>query len=86
MKYFFGDEISEYENTLLNSLIKEYKPEVVIANGDREAVVVKAMIAMATEAGLDVIAEGIETPASLAVSSSAGINAPALSSCKYSAL
>lgn len=32
-----------------------------VINGDREAVVVKAMIAMATEAGLDVIAEGIET-------------------------
>lgn len=32
-----------------------------VVNGDREPVVVKAMIAMATEAGLTVIAEGIET-------------------------
>jgi len=32
-----------------------------VVNGDREPVVVKAMIAMATEAGLSVIAEGIET-------------------------
>jgi diguanylate cyclase (GGDEF)-like protein len=32
-----------------------------VVNGEREAVVVKAIIAMATEAGLDVIAEGIET-------------------------
>ncbi|MCB0957200.1 MAG: bifunctional diguanylate cyclase/phosphodiesterase [Ilumatobacteraceae bacterium] len=32
-----------------------------VVNGDREPVVVKAMIAMAAEAGLSVIAEGIET-------------------------
>jgi diguanylate cyclase (GGDEF)-like protein len=32
-----------------------------VVNGDREPVVVKAMIAMAAEAGLTVIAEGIET-------------------------
>jgi EAL domain-containing protein (putative c-di-GMP-specific phosphodiesterase class I) len=32
-----------------------------VANGEREPVVVKAMIAMAAEAGLLVIAEGIET-------------------------
>ena len=32
-----------------------------VVNGDREPVVVKAMIAMAAEAGLNVIAEGIET-------------------------
>ncbi len=32
-----------------------------VVNGDREPVVVKAMVAMAAEAGLTVIAEGIET-------------------------
>lgn len=34
-----------------------------VVNGEREAVVVKAMIALAADAGLDVIAEGIETQA-----------------------
>ncbi|NMD25779.1 MAG: EAL domain-containing protein, partial [Actinobacteria bacterium] len=32
-----------------------------VVNGERESIVVKAMIALATETGLTVIAEGIET-------------------------
>ncbi|MBU6315291.1 MAG: GGDEF domain-containing phosphodiesterase [Acidobacteria bacterium] len=34
-----------------------------VVNGDREAAVVKAMVALAADAGLEVIAEGIETQA-----------------------